>query len=81
MVDASRLPAAVEELDEPREDDVEATVVEFPEDVEESVEVAVVEDRPLLDDGVSVDTVPLDEADVRPDVLCAAVPPLDVPWM
>jgi hypothetical protein len=44
------------------------------------MELAGVEDaRPLLDPGLSVLTVPLEAAEVRPEVLCAVEPELLAP--
>jgi hypothetical protein len=84
VVEASWLPAAEAVLAELNnvEDAVEdaAADVELPEDEVESVEAGVVDDSPVLFEGVSVDTVPLDEDEVRPDVLCAAELPLELPW-
>ena len=47
-----------------------------------STELGVEADRPVLVDALSVLTVPLDAADVRPEVLCDDEPELELllPW-
>ncbi len=81
VVVASWLPAADAAFVEFNEDAVEESVVELLFVVVDSVEDDVVGVRPVFDDGESVDTVPFDEADVRPDVLCAAELLLELPCM
>ena len=81
VVEASWLPAAAAVLEELSSVDDAVETVELPADEFESVEVGVVDESPVLFDGVSVDTVPVDEDEVRPDVLCAAELPLELPWM
>ncbi len=46
-------------------------------------ELLVVELRPLVEVGESVESTPVDELDVRPEVLCAAFELLELlaPWM
>jgi hypothetical protein len=41
--------------------------------------LGVLDATPLLEDGLKVLTVPLEEAEVRPEVLCAAPPELLAP--
>jgi len=62
---------------------LEETVVAFPVLVVLLVSVLVGEDelRPVFDEGLSVLTVPFEEEDVRPEVLCAVEPELLEPWM
>ena len=79
VVEASWLPAAEAALEE-LSSVVDAVVaVELPEAEVVSVDPGVFDDRPVLFDGASVDTVPLDEDEVRPDVLCAAELPPELP--
>jgi len=80
VVLASMLPAAVAEdaLEDNVEEAVEATVVEFPEVLDTPV-AGVVEATPFVDEGDRVDTAPFEEAEVLPEVLCAAVLPLAEP--
>jgi hypothetical protein len=81
VVEASWLPAAEPTLEELSSVVAAVVVVELPEAEFVSVEPGVFDERPALFDGVSVDTVPLDEDDVRPDVLCAEELPPALPWM
>ncbi len=79
VLDASALLVELVELEELIVEVLLATDVELPAVELDSADVMVVEDRPEVEDGVIVATVPLDDAEVRPEVPCAAEPPLDVP--
>lgn len=80
VVLASMLPAAVDEdeFEDNVEEAVEATVVEFPEVLDTPV-AGVVEATPFVEEGDRVDTAPFEEAEVLPEVLCAAVLPFVEP--
>ena len=81
VVEASWLPAAAAVLAELNSVVDAVADVELPEDEFESVVAGVVDPSPVLFEGVSVETVPVEADDVRPDVLCAAELPPELPWM
>ncbi len=59
----------------------EETAVAFPVVLPLRVLAGEEELRPAFDEGLSVLTVPFEEEEVRPEVLCAVEPELLVPWI